>query len=243
MIRTERKAPGVEVITLDRPERRNAVNAEACEALADAVLAAAGSGEVRALVLTGEGPHFCAGADLKGVEDETFAGHLRRALNALHEVPIVTMAAVHGAALGAGTQLAVACDLRVVSPDARFGVPSAKLGLMVDHWTVQRVASLAGQGPARAMLLAAEEINAHAALSLGLANREGYLDAAITWAERIATLAPLTIAGQKLALNRLEPPIDDPDVAEAFRRAWRSEDLKEGMAAFAEKRSPDFRGR
>ncbi|MEA3077381.1 MAG: enoyl-CoA hydratase [Actinomycetota bacterium] len=241
MIDVERRGP-VAVVTLNRPERRNAVDASACLELAAAVTDSVHGG-ARAIVLRGAGTNFCAGADLKAMEDAGFADVLRVALASLRDAPVVTMAAVHGAALGAGTQLAIACDLRVVAADARFGIPAAKLGLMVDHWTVQRVALLAGYGPARAVLLACEEIGAPAALSLGLANRSGSFDDALAWASEIASLAPLTIAGHKLALNRLEPPIDDPDVAAAFRRAWSSSDLAEGRAAFAEKRPPTFTGR
>ena len=232
----------VATLVLDRPERRNALDVATCEALADAVDEAVHAG-ARAIVVAGEGSHFCAGADLKGVEDQTFARHLRRALDALANAPVATIAAVQGAALGAGTQLAVACDLRVVAPDARFGIPAARLGLMVDHWTVQRLSLVAGAGPARAMLLAAEEITADAALASGFAQRSGYRDAALGWAAEIARLAPLTIAGHKLALNRLERALDDPEVTAAFRAAWDSDDLSEGMAAFAEKRPPSFRGR
>jgi enoyl-CoA hydratase len=247
MLRVE-MAGRVAVLTIDRPERRNAVDAAACDELAGAV-AAAVDGDVggdvgaRAVVLAGSGPHFCAGADLKAGEGPSFAAHLRRALDALRDAPVCTIAAVQGAALGAGMQLAIACDLRVVAADARFGIPAAKLGLMVDHWTVQRVASLAGQGPARAVLLAASELAAADALSLGLASRAGDLAAAVAWATEIASLAPLTIAGHKLALNRLEPAADDPDVRAAFDRAWSSADLAEGRAAFAERRPPRFQGR
>lgn len=229
-------------LALNRPERRNAVDSETVERLAAAVWSAHDSG-ARVVVLAGNGPHFCAGADLKAAEPLTFAGHLRAALDALREVPCVTIAAVHGAALGAGMQLAVACDLRVATPDARFGIPAAKLGLMVDHWTVQRVAALCGEGSARAVLLACQEIAAPEGAALGLVSRLGSRDDALAWAGEIAQLAPLTIAGQKLALNRLEQPADDPDVRAAFERAWRSEDLVEGRTAFAEKRRPRFRGR
>jgi enoyl-CoA hydratase len=233
----------VVVLTLNRPDRRNAVDAAVCDALANAVRAAASDGRTRAMVLAGDGPHFCAGADLKAGESVTFASNLRGALDALRDAPFCTIAAVQGAALGAGMQLAIACDLRVVAADARFGIPAAKLGLMVDQWTVQRVAALAGQGPARAVLLACEEIDAPTALSLGLASRAGDRDAAVAWAARIAELAPLTIAGHKLALNRLEPAADDGDVRAAFEQAWASEDLAEGRRAFAEKRAPRFTGR
>ncbi len=232
----------VTLLTLDRPERRNAVDGATCEELASRVGDACAAG-ARAIVLAGAGPHFCAGADLTGVEDDDFARLLRGALGSLRDAPVPTIAAVHGAALGAGTQLAIACDLRVAQPDARFGIPAARLGLMVDHWTVQRLALLAGFGPARAMLLACEEVSGTRAVGLGLADREGGPEDAMTWAAVMAEMAPLTIAGHKLTLNRLEPQDPDPQVTEAFRRAWASEDLQEGRVAFAEKRSPVFRGR
>jgi enoyl-CoA hydratase len=156
------------------------------------------------------------------------------------------VAAVDGAALGAGTQLAVACDLRVATGGARFGIPAARLGLMVDHWTIQRLSLLAGAGPTRAMLLGAETYRGEDAERLGFVQRLGDLDAALGWADEIAALAPLTLAGSKLALNRLEMPVgrgDDPEVHDAWARAWGSEDLQEGMAAFRERRRPVFHGR
>lgn len=232
----------VAVITIDRPERRNAVNAEMCEQLTEALRTALAE-QARAVVLTGAGGSFCAGADLGGVEDDHFRSALAVTLRTLCDAPVATIAAVDGVALGAGTQLAVACDLRVVTPTARFGIPAAKLGLMVDHWTVRRVTRMAGEGPARAMLLAAEEITGEDAVRLGFAQRIGGFDQALGWAEEIALLAPLTIAGHKLALNRITPEADaDPDVDAAVRRAWGSADLREGMAAFRERRRPDFKG-
>lgn len=232
----------VALVTIDRPERRNAVDHDALSGLERAI-AAATDAESRALVLTGAHGHFCAGADLGGVEDASFAVALRTVLQSLHDAPFPTIAAVDGAALGAGTQLAIACDLRVAAPGARFGIPAAKLGLMVDHWTVQRLALLAGHGPARAMLLAADVLDGDRAVRLGLAQRPGGLDDALAWAAEIATLAPLTIQGHKLALNALESGLGDhPEVSEAFARAWASADLREGIAAFHERRPPSFRG-
>ncbi|HEX9969137.1 MAG TPA: enoyl-CoA hydratase-related protein, partial [Acidimicrobiales bacterium] len=134
-------------------------------------------------------------------------------------------------------------DLRVASPTARFGIPAAKLGLMVDHWTVQRLALLAGHGTARHMLLTAEEVDGDAAHRIGFVQKLGGTEDALDWAARIAKLAPLTIAGHKLALNRLEPALDDADVTAARTKAWSSEDLAEGMAAFRERRAPRFEGR
>jgi enoyl-CoA hydratase len=233
----------VALVTIDRPERRNAVDRDALAGLETAIAAASSNSTTRVFVLTGAGGHFCAGADLTGLEDESFAATLRVVLQGLRDAPFPTIAAVDGAALGAGTQLAIACDLRVATPAARFGIPAAKLGLMVDHWTVQRLALFAGHGPARAMLLAADVLPGDEAVRLGLAQRSGDLDVALAWALDIAALAPLTIQGHKVALNRLEPDLgSDPAVGDAFKRAWASADLREGLAAFHERRSPVFRG-
>jgi len=142
----------VALVTIDRPERRNALDHDALDGLVAATAAATDAGS-RALVLTGAHGHFCAGADLGGVEDTAFVQALNGVLAGLREAPFPTLAAVEGFALGAGTQLATACDLRVAAVDATFGIPAAKLGLMVDHWTVQRVARMAGEGPAPALLI------------------------------------------------------------------------------------------
>jgi enoyl-CoA hydratase len=154
----------------------------------------------------------------------------------------VSIAAVDGVCLGAGVQLAASCDLRVATPSARFGVPAAKLGLAVDHETVRRVAQLAGDGTARAMLLAAEVVDGESLHRTGFVQRLGGLDDALTWAAEIAALAPLTIAAHKLALESTPAPADDPAVAAARRRAWSSADLQEGLAAFRDRRPPTFTG-
>jgi enoyl-CoA hydratase len=233
----------VALITIDRQDRRNALDHGALEQLLDAHSRSAAA---RVLVLTGAGGHFCAGADLSGVEDRAFTDLLRQVLLSLRDDPRPVLAACDGAALGAGTQLAVACDLRVATPSARFGIPAAKLGLAVDHWTVARLERLAGAGPTRAMLLAAETYGGEDAAALGLVQRVGDLDEALGWADEIAALAPRTIAAHKVALNRLErgvDPGDDEQVQAAYDAAWSSEDLQEGLAAFRERRRPQFRGR
>lgn len=233
---------GVAVLTIDRPERRNAVDLATVESLGDHLASATNDG-TRVVVLTGAGGQFCAGADLGGVDDDVFVAALTRTLRLLRDPAIVTIAAVDGVALGAGTQFAVCCDLRVATPSARFGVPAAKLGLAVDHETVRRLAAFAGEGMARAMLLACEEVDGDAAHRTGLVQRLGNLDDALAWAGRIAVLAPLTIAAHKLGLERLSEHADDPDYAAARLRAWRSSDLEEGLAAFRERRPPRFEGR
>jgi enoyl-CoA hydratase len=225
----------VAVVTIDRPERRNAVDRATLEALG-AALDGFG-GDVRAVVLTGASGHFCAGADLSGVEDAGFTALLRSVLDRLRLSSFVTIAAADGAALGAGTQLAVACDLRVATPQASFGIPAGRLGLAVDEWTVARLTALAGGGPARAMLLAAEVVKGDEAHRFGLVQRLGDLDEALAWADDVAALAPLTIRAHKAAL---EP---EPDAGAAIAAAWASEDLQEGLTAFRERRRPVFQAR
>ncbi len=242
MIHLDDRGP-VALLTIDRVARRNALDHEALEELLDAHGRASSA---RVVVLTGAEGHFCSGADLSGVEDGGFTNLLRDVLATIRDDPRPHLAAVDGAALGAGSQLAIACDLRVATPAARFGVPAAKLGLMIDHWSIQRLALLAGAGPARAMLLGAETYTGEEACALGFVQRVGDLDDALGWADEIAALAPLTLAGAKLALNRREMPVgrgDDVGVHEAWDRAWGSEDLQEGIAAFRERRRPVFRGR
>jgi enoyl-CoA hydratase len=244
-------------LTISRPERRNALNRAALDELHDGVRSAARD-DLRALVLTGSEDQFCAGADLKELEDQEFTRALRAALDDLAALPFPTVAAIAGACMGLGMQLALACDLRLATPDARFAVPVAKLGLMVDHWTVQRLALLAGHSTARWMLLTAEPVTADHAHDVGLVHRlveptgEGPDDgpgatvasAARELADRISTLAPLALSGSKLGLDLLER--DDADGAgryqSAFDQAWASDDLVEGRRAFEERRAPEFRG-
>jgi enoyl-CoA hydratase len=233
----------VVLVTIDRPHRRNALDHATLDALATTLDST--TSEVRALIITGAGGHFCAGADLTGVEDDRFVALLKRVLVRLGEAPYVTIAAADGAALGAGTQLAVACDLRVATPGASFGIPAGKLGLAVDTWTVDRLTQLAGHGTARAMLLAAEVLSGEDAHRLGLVQRLGGLDDARAWAESIAALAPLTVQAHKAALLSAggRGGAQALAAAETAReRAWRSKDLQEGLAAFRERRSPVFEG-
>lgn len=241
-VHVERPAGRVVLVRIDRPDRRNALDLDSLVTMASALDEAIGDPGTRVVVVTGSGGHFCSGADLSGVEDVAFTDALGRVLGALRSPELVTIAAVDGVALGAGTQLAVSCDLRVATPAARFGVPAAKLGLAVDHETVRRLAQLAGDGTARAMLLAAEVVDAASAHRTGFVQRMGTLADALEWASEIAGLAPLTVAAHKLALERAPERADDADVDEARRRAWRSDDLQEGLAAFRERRPPRFRG-
>lgn len=233
----------VVVITIDRPERRNAVDHPTLLALREAQVTALGRG-ARALVLTGTPPAFCAGADLTGVESGAFVDALVAALRGFTELPIPTIAAVDGPALGAGTQLAISCDLRVATATSTFGIPAAKLGLVVDHWTIERLAREFGWATARLMLLSGQTARADHLLGSGAIHRIGTVDAAITWAVELAGLAPLTIAAHKLGLERSGSGPEVDELYEAARAAaWASQDAIEGRAAFLEKRPPRFEGR
>lgn len=227
------------LLTLTRPEKRNALNIELCHQLRDAVRQAVDEG-VRALVLTGAGTSFCSGADLDGVYSAEFRDALYEMLHTIVDAPVAVVAAVNGPAIGAGTQLAIAADLRVVAPSAVFGIPTAKLGLAVDPWTIRRFALLAGPSTARSVVMACSQLSADAALACGLAQRAGSLDEAVAWAEEIAALAPLTVAYSKLALNG---EAGEVELAAAFEACWASADFAEGRLARTEKRPPRFVGR
>jgi enoyl-CoA hydratase len=231
----------VAVITIDRPERRNALHHEALEELDVAVSGVADVG-ARVAILTGAEGHFCAGADLTELEDMAFTERLRSVLDRLADAPLVTIAAISGACMGLGMQLAIACDVRVATDDAYFAVPVAKLGLMVDHWTLQRLVTTFGMGATRHMVLTAETIGSDDAWRLGFVQQRGDLDDARRLAERVRDLAPLSLRGSKLGLNRIERDLHDGDYRAAFVAAWNSEDLVEGRQAFADRRTPAFRG-
>ena len=153
------------------------------------------------------------------------------------------IAAIDGPALGAGAQLVSVCDLRVASADSLVGVPAARLGLVIDAWTIERLRSEFGVALTRGMLMAAETYTGHRLFDAGVVHRLGGFDDALSWAGEISVLAPLSIGAHKFALDA-----DGSDAArerfEALReRAWSSDDASEGRAAFLEKRRPVFLGR
>lgn len=233
----------VVTIELDRVERRNAFNEELLTGLADAFDTAV-EGGARAIVVTGRGSVFSAGADLSGpVYDPGFLERLVGTLERIERTPVPVIAALNGAAIGAGVQLAMAADLRVMAPDAIAAIPAAKIGVAVDEWTIRRLVSLVGAGQARGMLIGCEPLNADRAHALGFANRIGDLADAQHWAATIAEFAPLTLQHYKLVLNG--DGARDPAPAErdaVMRRAWESDDMLEGRAARQEKRAPRFVG-
>ena len=211
----------VTLIELDRHERRNALDTEHCDALGEAVGKAVGAG-ARAVVITGAGTSFCAGADLTGVYGASFRRSLYGMLSAITGAPVPVIAAVNGPAVGAGTQLAIACDLRVAAPAGWFAVPTARHGLAVDPWTIRRLALLAGGGAARALLLGCDRLDAELARQRGLVDRIGGLDDALAWAEEIASFVPESLAYSKRALETLQEPRPwDTGLDAAYEAVWR----------------------
>lgn len=232
----------VTLVTLQRPERRNALNLNLCGAIEQAVRAAVGD-RSRAVVITGDGTSFCSGADLDGVYGDDFVKALYGMLGYLREAPVPLVAAVNGPAIGAGTQLAMACDLRVADSGALFGVPTAKNGLAVDAWTIRALSDLAGGGVARGIMLGCDLVGQEQAVDCGLANRPGDLAMALAWAHEIAAMAPLTLAYNKTVLNA--EVIDEgatARIAAGWDACWASEDLREAQQARHDKRPPVFRG-
>jgi len=254
-IRCERRG-AVAVWTLDRPKALNALDRATLEALLAAASDLAHAPDVGALVVTGAGRAFAAGADIAemsalspaGAEAFSRLGH--QALGALEELDIPTIAAVNGFALGGGCELALACDWIYASHAARFGQPEVHLGLVPGFGGTSRLVRRVGLVWAKELVLSGEPVDAETAQRIGLANRlfdpEALLPAAIAVGETVAARGPLAVAAAK----RLMQQGQDADVRtahaleqQAFGLVFASDDRAEGMAAFLEKRDPAFEGR
>jgi enoyl-CoA hydratase/carnithine racemase len=247
----------VATLTLNRPEARNALSAELCDALAREVKAL--PGEVRAVVLAGEGKVFCSGADLAAVSGPAataFLPSFERMLETVARCRPVTVAAIHGAALGGGFQLATVCDFRVIAEDAALGIPSASLGIVVNLENVQRLVLLVGIARAKEILLAGARFSGAESDRYGFATEivpaSETQARARALAERVAALAPLSVQSTKRAVQAVSDALADvraarPEEAavldELVARAYASADLQEGLRAVAERRPPRFEGR
>lgn len=246
----------VRVLTLDHPERRNALTPRLLESLADAYRSGR-EGSPRAFLLRGEGGRaFCAGYDLESLaavgEGALPDDLIQEVYAAIEAHPVPTVACMEGAAFGAGFELATACDLRVAGSTARFCLPPARLGVVYAPEGLARLAALVGPGQARRLALTGCVVEAAEASLLGLVEQfvpEGQdaYAAALRLAESIAEGAPLAISGMKqvfAALARGPLSADESARLRGLRRAaFNSEDVQEGRAAFLEKRAPVFKGR
>ncbi len=245
---------GVAVITIDRPDALNALNAQVLYELGVAFELAQADLGVRALVITGSGRAFAAGADIAGLQGSTdgFSGREsalagQDVMNTLAALPIPTVAAVNGFALGGGLELALAADLRVASHTAKLGLPEVGLGLIPGYGGTQRLPRLIGQGRAFDLIFTGRHVGADEALQMGLVNRvvEDALEGALDLARLTLKNAPVALGLAKEAVVRgLDLGLSQGLEVEAdlFGMALLTEDAKEGTSAFLEKRAAEFRG-
>ncbi len=245
----------VAVVTVDRQEALNALDEDVLVELALAFSAAEANVDVKALVVTGAGRAFVAGADIGGINrvEDAFSAREFSLLgqdvcNSLASLPFPTVAAVNGFALGGGLELALAADLRVASPQARLGLPEVSLGIIPGYGGTQRLPRLIGQGRALDLILTGRHVTAEEALQMGLVNRVA--DDALATAVELAKLAgrngPLALGLAKEAVSRgLDVTLSQGLEIEAdlFGLVATSEDMLEGTKAFLEKRAPEFKGR
>ena len=245
---------GAAVLSIDRPEAKNALSRALVDELDAHLLQILSTPSARVLILHGEG-HFAAGADIREMADcspdEAMDFSFSPVFNRLAALPIPTIAAIEGFALGGGLELALCCDLRIAGRTARMGFPEITLGIMPGAGGTIRAPRLLGAARALELIYTGEVIPADRALALGLVNRvvdEGTaLEEALALAERIARFSPVALRTAKQSVLR---GLDEPDAEWAVAREaqlwsglFATSDQREGMAAFLEKRRPVFTGR
>jgi enoyl-CoA hydratase/carnithine racemase len=255
-------APSVVRLTISNPAKRNALDHPILDAIT-ATLAELSSAQsqTRGLVITGAHGMFSAGYDIGEIPDEEFeeraeqlvAHPFTEAIDALEAFPYPTLAALPGHTIGGGLELALACDLRVAQDQIKLGMPPAKLGLVYSHTGLRRFLDAIGASRTRELFLLGRYVDASTALSWGLVNRvasAAELEAlTLELAAELAGNAPLSQAGNKRVIaellraeGALEASVED-ELIELRRASFASEDMREGMRAFAEKRPPRWRGR
>jgi enoyl-CoA hydratase/carnithine racemase len=256
----DRPAEAVARLTISNPERRNALDHQILDALADVFPSLDRGIEIRCVVITGEGNIFSAGYDIADIPEESFAtdaealvAHpFHAAMEAVSAHPYPVLAAINGHCLGGGLELAVRCDLRLATMSAKLGMPPAKLGLIYGHTGLQKFIDVIGLARTKELFLTGRNLSAPRAMAIGLINDtvpDGELStAAVELAAEVASNAPLATRGNKHAIEVLNSrqsltPDQERELIELRRSCFDSEDFREGIRAFGEKRPPRWRGR
>ena len=255
-LRYDLEDDGILVVTINRPDKHNALNADVLDELATAFQEATEDAAVRGVILTGAGEKsFVAGADIgqfAELDADTGARFARRGQEVflrIEQMPKPVIAAINGFALGGGCELAMACHLRVAAESARFGQPEVNLGIIPGYGGTQRLPRLVGLGLATELILTGEPIDARRAHEIGLVNRvaaaDELLEVAHTLVRTVAAKAPQAVRMSLEALRAADGPQEEGmhREAELFGQACATEDAKEGAAAFLERRKPSFKGR
>ncbi|MGH2853655.1 MAG: enoyl-CoA hydratase/isomerase family protein [Solirubrobacteraceae bacterium] len=256
----DRPAEHLARLTISNPSKRNALDHPILDAIAAALAELAAEGAARCVVVTGAHGMFSAGYEIGTITDGRFQEEAERlvahpfteAIEALERYPYPTLAALPGHTIGGGLELALACDLRVAATEIKLGMPPAKLGLVYSHTGLRRFLDTIGAARTRELFLLGSYIDAATALQWGLVNRvapAAELESmALALAGELAANAPLSQAGNKRVIAALLcaqgelPEALEAELIELRRASFASHDLREGMSAFAEKRTPRWRG-
>jgi enoyl-CoA hydratase/carnithine racemase len=251
-------ADNVVRIRISNPDKRGALDHEILDTLRDTVAGA----DARCLLITGDGPVFSAGYDIGNFNDESafadaaeklVAHPFTEAMNAIEAYPYPVVAAINGHAIGGGLELAVTCDLRVAARGVKLGMPPAKIGLVYGHTGLRRFIDVCGVANTNELFYVGRNVDADRALQMGLVNRVVEPDAldetALGVAAEIGANSPLSLAGNKRIVRTLRnyegalPDEVERELVELRESCFRTEDFREGISAFGEKRSPEWKGR
>lgn len=256
----DRPAEAVARLRLNNPEKRNPLDHEVLDAIAAALPKLAEGIETRCVVITGTGRAFSAGYDIGAIDDQSFekdaealvAHPFTAAMDAISAHPYPVIAALNGHALGGGLELAVRCDIRICAAGAKLGMPPAKLGLIYGHTGLERFIDVIGVAYTRELFLSGRNLSAERAERIGLVNEvadDGELESAsLALAAEIAANAPLSMTGNKRAIEALArfgrlSDEQERELVELRRSCFASEDFREGVRAFGEKRKPQWKGK